>query len=345
MLVLCVCHQLTFSFFSGGFENNLLVWLSVIPILAGINLGGKMAFIWGGISIIISTILVMINNIIPSFSNELSLNGLVYTRLISHFGFILFCTFITYHHLSIQKKQHLIISDEKEKVECLFKVLFHDLGNALTKQGIGIRLLEKEEIDFKINKRFKLISESHQCMMEMTQNIRKMYAYSKGKAELELESISLNECVDFINEQFKNELNQKNISIQYDFNSNKDFKILVEPISFKYQVLGNLINNAIKFSHSNSNIFIEIRPIKGNIYSIDVRDEGIGIPKNLLPIIFKANQTTTRTGTNGELGSGFGLIIMKTFMELYGGAVNVRSLPLGEHKNHGTTFSLILEAV
>jgi signal transduction histidine kinase len=182
-------------------------------------------------------------------------------------------------------------------------------------------------------------------MMEMTQNIRKMYAYSKGKAELELESISLNECVDFINEQFKNELNQKNISIQYDFNSNKDFKILVEPISFKYQVLGNLINNAIKFSHSNSNIFIEIRPIKGNIYSIDVRDEGIGIPKNLLPIIFKANQTTTRTGTNGELGSGFGLIIMKTFMELYGGAVNVRSLPLGEHKNHGTTFSLILEAV
>jgi signal transduction histidine kinase len=170
-----------------------------------------------------------------------------------------------------------------------------------------------------------------------------MYSISKGKEDLILTPTSLNECVDFLIQSFSNELSKKRISIDYDHHLNGEIKLLVDPISFKHQVLANIITNAIKFSKEGGIIHINSREIKPNIFSIDITDEGVGIPKELIPHLFADDKKTYRQGTHGETGSGFGLIIMKAFMELYGGAVNIRSNDSSTHQKTGTTFTLILE--
>jgi len=345
MLSSSVIHQVVFSFYSGGFENNLLIWFSLLPILAGLTCGKLAALIWGGISLIISLVLMTINYLLDGIPNHLEPDGFLLSKISIHVGFIFICTFIIYHYLKIQKQAEALLFDEKKKVEGLFKVLFHDLANPLSRLGIGISLLGREEVHPKQEKGFKIIKDANRSMLEITQNVKKMYAVSKGKVDLELTPTSLNECVEFLNRTFFNELEEKKLQIKYDYIAHKQLQILVEPVSFKHQVLGNILTNAIKFSNHGSHIHIEVRRIELGLFSVDIRDEGVGIPQNLIPQLFKDDAKTYRPGTMGEKGAGFGLIIMKTFMEMYGGAINIRSRSESESQSHGTTFSLILPGI
>jgi len=345
MLSSSMIHQIVFSFYSGGFENNLVIWFALLPIFAGLTCGKKSALVWGGISLFVSLSLMIINYFLENIPNYLEPRGLLLSKISTHVGFILICTFIIYNYLKIQKLAESLLFDQKKKVEGLFKVLFHDLANPLSRLGIGISLLKREEVHPKLEKGFKIIQDANKSMLEITQNVKKMYAVSKGKVDLDLSPTSLNECVEFLNRNFFNELEEKKLQIKYDFKTHEQLKIIVEPVSFKHQVLGNILTNAIKFSNYGSSIHIEVRRIEAGLFSIDIRDEGVGIPQSLIPQLFKDDAQTYRPGTMGEKGAGFGLIIMKTFMEIYGGAINIRSRSETESQNHGTTFSLILPGI
>jgi signal transduction histidine kinase len=343
ILATCVFHQIIFSFFSGGADNNLLVWLSFMPVLAGLNINFKAALVWGINSIIISIILIYFNTSTDMIKNHLHPDGLFFSRFILHFGFIIFCTLLTYFYVSNLERDQKIIQKQSEKVENLFKVLFHDLANPITKIGLGLHLIKKNKSSSIVDRSIGIIDESYQTMFNITQNVRKMYAISKGKQTLELSFIPFNECVDFVLEQFNQDLESKNITLKYDFEKCLGFQVLVDPVSFKHQVISNLITNAIKFSHKNGSIHIQVRHLRDHVFSIDISDQGIGIPKELIPHLFKRESQTNRQGTSNENGTGFGLIIMKSFMELYGGSVNVVSRTSEDNHQSGTTFSLILE--
>jgi len=343
MLTMCVIQQLSFSYFSGGLENNILIWFAMLPIIAGIVSGKKASLIWGSISLMMTGILVIINSFHFTFPNHLSKDGLFYSRFIIHIGFTVIITSLTFHYTKSKAKSERLLQNQKAKIEDLFRVLFHDLANPLSRVHIGLSIIKQEEMSPRGAKAFSIINEASESMLSITQNVRKMYSISKGKEDLILTPTSLNECVDFLFQSFSNELSKKRISIDYDHHLNEDIKLLVDPISFKHQVLANIITNAIKFSKEGGVIHIEVREIKPNIFSVDITDEGVGIPKELIPHLFVDDKKTYRQGTHGETGSGFGLIIMKSFMELYGGAVNIRSNDASTHHKTGTTFTLILD--
>ena len=98
-------------------------------------------------------------------------------------------------------------------------------------------------------------------------------------------------------------------------------------------VLRNLITNAIKFSHENSKVTIHVEDKNDNIV-ISVRDNGIGLTKLEKENLFKIENLFTRTGTNGETGTGLGLILCYEFLALNNGKIWVES----EH-GKGSTFS------
>jgi signal transduction histidine kinase len=60
--------------------------------------------------------------------------------------------------------------------------------------------------------------------------------------------------------------------------------------------------------------------------NIIIEDHGIGIPKDLLPKIFKWSERTNRLGTNGERGTGFGLPLVKTCLEMMNANIRVESI-------------------
>ena len=90
------------------------------------------------------------------------------------------------------------------------------------------------------------------------------------------------------------------------------------------QVLNNFITNAIKFSHSDTNVIISVK-IEGHYIVTSIIDEGQGIPEKEIGKIFKPFQKTSVRSTAGEDSTGLGLAITKKIVEGHRGYVGVES--------------------
>ena len=97
-------------------------------------------------------------------------------------------------------------------------------------------------------------------------------------------------------------------------------------------VLRNLVFNAIKFSYRDSSIHVKYEK-KGDMLSVSVVDQGVGIHEDDWERIFQYDESTSTAGTDGEKGSGLGLIICREFVEKNGGKISVSSTP-----GKGSTF-------
>ena len=110
----------------------------------------------------------------------------------------------------------------------------------------------------------------------------------------------------------------------------------IPPVSFDQgaiiQVMGNFIGNAIKFSPSNTEIFVRTEKIENGI-RFSVRDQGPGLSEEDQALLFKEFQTLSAKPTAGEKSTGLGLAIVKKLVNLHHGVVGVEST-LGQ----GSTF-------
>lgn len=91
-------------------------------------------------------------------------------------------------------------------------------------------------------------------------------------------------------------------------------------------VLRNLVQNALKFTGKNGKVWIDAAKV-GNFTEIRICDTGVGMKKNQLDRLFKIGMETSTRGTEGESGSGLGLLISKEFIEKNNGTIRVESEP------------------
>jgi len=91
-------------------------------------------------------------------------------------------------------------------------------------------------------------------------------------------------------------------------------------------VIRNLLSNAIKFSQENSTIFLSAE-IQGIEVVVKVRDEGIGMNREQVNRLFKADENISTPGTRNETGTGIGLILCKDFIARHGGRIWAESKP------------------
>lgn len=90
------------------------------------------------------------------------------------------------------------------------------------------------------------------------------------------------------------------------------------------QVVGNLLNNAAKYTPEGGKIWLTVARRDGDVL-VSVRDTGEGIPKNLLPKLFKLFTQAERTLDRAQGGLGLGLTIVQKIVELHGGWVEAKS--------------------
>lgn len=130
--------------------------------------------------------------------------------------------------------------------------------------------------------------------------------------------------------------------IQKDFKSNVLFsstspKIYAMINTEKFQrVVDNLISNALKFSKDTDMVYVKLEQTKNEIF-IRVQDEGMGIPKDIIPHLFESFSKAGRTGLRGEQSTGLGLSIVKQIVESHQGTIHVDSV-----EGKGTTFTITL---
>lgn len=101
-------------------------------------------------------------------------------------------------------------------------------------------------------------------------------------------------------------------------------------------VLRNLVFNAIKFSVKGSDIYLKASMTDETV-RVDVIDSGIGIAGETIGKLFAIDKNTSTQGTEGETGTGLGLVLCKEFVEKNDGSIWVES-KLGE----GSVFSFVL---
>ena len=105
------------------------------------------------------------------------------------------------------------------------------------------------------------------------------------------------------------------------------------------RVFLNLLSNAIKFTPPGGSIFVNISSDKENIITT-VRDTGIGIPEDKYDYVFKRFRQANDTIYNKSEGSGIGLSICKSMVELHGGTISLTS-----KENEGTCFTVKLPII
>jgi two-component system sensor histidine kinase/response regulator len=94
------------------------------------------------------------------------------------------------------------------------------------------------------------------------------------------------------------------------------------------QALENLIGNAIKYSHSETRVYLEVSANHGlEVLKFSVIDQGPGIPADELNNLFKEYGKTSVRPTAGESSTGLGLAIVKYVVEAHNGKVSVESTP------------------
>lgn len=242
------------------------------------------------------------------------------------------------NHINLKKSEEIIARQSLERQE-LLHVLCHDLINPL---GAVAGLLEFcNDLD-SFNEIKPLIGNSIDNSLEVIDLVRKMLAINEGKMQLELEQLNLSQAIAKAAAIIAPRLEKKKILVEN--NIHEDIVVIAEQTSFINSVLNNLLNNAVKFSYPGSKIIADaVR--NGEKTELTIRDYGIGIPENLRQEIFNINKPTSRKGTEGETGTGFGMPLVKRFIEEYGGTIDIDSNEESDENNdHGTTIKITLQS-
>lgn len=100
--------------------------------------------------------------------------------------------------------------------------------------------------------------------------------------------------------------------------------------------INNLLDNAIKYTSPGGEIVLKVSTVaKNKLVHIEVRDTGIGVPKNQIDHLFSKFFRADNALSFHTLGSGLGLYVVKNIIERHGGSIAVESV-----ENKGTTFSI-----
>jgi signal transduction histidine kinase len=86
-------------------------------------------------------------------------------------------------------------------------------------------------------------------------------------------------------------------------------------------IIRNLVSNAVKFTRKGGEVVISARYPEDKKIEISVKDNGIGMPPEMLESIFRIDARTNRNGTDGEPSTGLGLILCKDFIEISSGRI------------------------
>lgn len=215
-----------------------------------------------------------------------------------------------------------ILNSKKDK---FFSVISHEL-----KEPISIIYMYATQINnniesFNFNELktfyFSLLKYIEK-LMELTDNLIHWAKLETSSYNIKLEKVNLNECILEVIQREKDKIENKKININYNF---KESYFILGDKNMLYFVLKNLLNNAIKFSHNNSNIEISIKEREDNKILLNIIDYGIGMKEDELNLLFNYNTIFSKPGTNKEKGTGLGLILSKEFIEKMGGEIKIES--------------------
>lgn len=231
---------------------------------------------------------------------------------------------------SLVLNNELTISKEKAHVASEAKSNFlanmsHEIRTPMNAILGFIDILFSQETSEDKRKKLKIIKDSGNSLLTIINDILDISKIESGK--LLIDNIIFNTKELFLDttELFFDKAQEKNIKLQLDIDDNIPKKAYGDTTRIN-QVYSNLLSNAIKFSTENSSVDISIYLLEDtNKLVCKVKDYGVGIAEQNLDKIFTPFEQEDSSTTRKFGGTGLGLTISKTLVELMGGRLEVKS--------------------
>lgn len=240
-------------------------------------------------------------------------------------------------HLKL--KHYLVDIEEKNlKLEQLNKdkneflgIAAHDLKNPIFSISLLASFLRDEEVSPNDVKSFSNdIVATSERMLELIKNLLDINSIEQGRVNFTPQYYNLADIAASSIENYKTRAQNKDISIHFE-SLNYPFDIFVD-LNSCYQILDNLISNAIKYTPSGKNVFVNVYADNdGGVFKI--RDEGPGFTEDDKTKLFGKFARLSAQPTGKEHSTGLGLSIVKKYVEMNNAMIWVDSTP-----GSGSTF-------
>lgn len=224
------------------------------------------------------------------------------------------------------------IKDQMEEIQKLnttkdklFSLIAHDIRGPLGDMMGSSELLSDEYEDLSDEERRRFAQMNYHSSVSLYTLIENLLNWSRLQFQNKKVEVKLLSCSTEIKrtiESFASELEHKEISINFQVPpGGSSLRIDAEMATV---VLRNLVSNAIKFTPKGGDVNICVRKDSENIL-VEIADTGIGIPEEMMEILFDVTEKKRRKGTGGEEGSGLGLMLCREFIEKSGGKIWAKS--------------------
>ena len=241
---------------------------------------------------------------------------------------------LAFEELQAQAQRLHQLNATKDK---LFSIISHDLRAPLS--GIfsvsEILLEDIHHLELEDTKQFiNDIHEASQQSLSLLDNLLRWSLLETGKFNYQPVTIDLLAVIQKVLRLLNGAIVSKRISLKIDCQANLS---VVGDKNMLASVIQNLLSNAIKFTHLNGIIEINVIDNQDQTVLVSIKDNGVGMTDEQQKQLFAVEKNQSTHGTQGETGTGLGLVLSYQFLKIHGSILMVKS-ELGK----GAVFSFKL---
>ena len=217
----------------------------------------------------------------------------------------------------------------------------HDIRTTMN-AIIGITTLMKNELHQpeKLAEHLGKLESSGQLLLGIINDILDMSRIESGKTTLNEEKMNLPQQISQLDSIIRQQAGQRRQTFTVETHLQHE-NVLADPNRLN-QVLMNILSNAVKYTPTGGHIRFEVNELPRNEhyarYRFVVQDDGIGMSEAYQKTLFDPFTREERSGTNKVQGTGLGMAITKSIVDLMGGSIGVESAT-----GRGTRFEVVLE--
>ncbi len=232
-------------------------------------------------------------------------------------------------HEAAEREKIRAVESSLAKSQFLFN-MSHDIRTPMNAILGYTTLAQKENDPAQVRVYLDKIKDSSQHLLALINDILEMSRIESGRTELEFVPVDLSAVFDGMHDLFAEQMKQKNM----------DFRVHTGQVEHRFvwcdrknlnRILLNVLSNAYKFTPEGGSISAVLSEAGSEngyaSYEIRVRDTGIGMSKEFVEKIFTAFERERSSTLSGTEGTGLGMSITKSIVDLMGGTIEVLTAP------------------